>query len=127
MHLSAVALYVSLLLSGHGLVVQDIKNGHGHRAHIGDTVSVIYVGKFRSGRVFYSNAKHGKPFYVTLGKHDVIPGWEQGLVGMKRGGHRRLVIPPSLAYGKEGAGGVIPPNATLIFDITMLSIKRGHN
>ncbi len=90
----------------------------------GDTVSVQYTGKLTDGTVFDSTANHGgQPFTFTVGAGQVIQGWDQGLLGMKVGEKRTLTIPPSLGYGESGVPGVIPPNATLIFDIQLVSIK----
>jgi FKBP-type peptidyl-prolyl cis-trans isomerase len=111
----------------NGLQYIDIQEGVGIPAANGSTVATYYTGWVQSsGQKFDSSYDHeGKPpFSVTLGQQQVIPGWEQGLFGIKSGGTRRLVIPPALAYGSQGAGnGTIPPNATLIFDITVVSIK----
>ena len=124
MQLSAIAFTAALLLAPSGLIIKDMKKGKGHGAENGDTVTVTYVGKLTNGTVFDSTAKEGgKPFTVTLGQHQVIPGWEKGLLGMKVGGKRRLTIPPELAYQDRGVPNVIPPNSTLIFDIAMLKIQ----
>jgi len=112
--------------STDSLVIEDLAPGSGDGAKNGDTVSVSYIGKLTDGTVFDSTEKEGgAPFDVTIGVTRVIKGWTQGLVGMKKGGVRRLTIPPDLAYGPKGYPGVIPPNATLIFEITMLDIKPG--
>lgn len=107
-----------------GLQYMDIKTGSGPAAKNGSTVSVQYTGWLESTQQkFDSSYDHGgTPFSVTLGKHQVIPGWEEGLVGMKAGGTRRLIIPPALAYGST-AQGPIPANSTLIFDVKVVSIK----
>ena len=111
-------------LSG-GLEYLDIKVGTGTAAQTGSTVSVQYTGWLASnGQKFDSSYDHGgQPFTLTLGQHQVIPGWEEGLVGMKPGGTRRILIPPSLGYGAQGSGSTIPPNSTLIFDVTMVSVQ----
>jgi FKBP-type peptidyl-prolyl cis-trans isomerase len=83
---------------------------------------VHYTGYLEDGTVFDSSVEQGTPYKVTIGQGFVIQGWEQGLVGMKMGGKRRLVIPPELAYGEKGQGA-IPPNTTLIFDIELLSVN----
>jgi protein-disulfide isomerase len=106
-----------------GLVNKDAVVGPGAAVKSGDTVSVHYVGTLTDGKEFDSSRKHGKPFDFQVGAGHVIKGWEQGLVGMKVGGKRTLTIPPALAYGDRGAGGVIPPDATLFFDIELVSIK----
>ncbi len=104
------------------LQVSDIVVGSGAAVKAGDTLSVNYVGSFTDGSVFDASANHGGPFNFVLGAGEVIPGWDQGLVGMKVGGTRKLVVPPSLAYGTQGAGNVIPPNTTLVFTIQLLSV-----
>lgn len=105
-----------------GLQITDIKVGSGAEAVKGKSVSVNYKGTLQNGQVFdqsYSRA----PFSFRLGAGEVIPGWDEGVAGMKVGGKRKLVIPPDLAYGAGGAGGVIPPNATLIFEVELLGVK----
>ena len=103
--------------------IEDLKVGAGRAAQSGDTVSVHYTGWLQDGTKFDSSRDRGTPFEFVLGRGDVIPGWDQGLVGMKVGGVRRLTIPPNLAYGAAGAGGVIPPNANLTFEVELLDIK----
>ncbi len=107
-----------------GLQYIDIKEGSGPAAHTGSTVSVQYTGWLQSsGKKFDSSYDHGgQPFPVTLGQGQVIKGWDEGLVGIKAGGTRRLIIPGNLAYGPQGNQG-IPPNATLVFDVTAISVK----
>jgi FKBP-type peptidyl-prolyl cis-trans isomerase len=107
-----------------GLQYVDIKEGCGAPAATDSTLSVIYIGWLQStGEKFDSTSDEGgQPFSVTLGQGRVIPGWEAGLVGVKSGGTRRLIIPPALAYGSSGQGK-IPPDATLIFDVTVVSIQ----
>ena len=105
------------------LVVQDVLVGTGEEAVPGEKVDVHYVGRLQNGQVFDSSRERGQPFSFTLGAGDVIRGWDQGLVGMKVGGKRVLVIPPSLGYGAQGIGP-IPPNATLIFEVELLSVGR---
>lgn len=108
--------------SGQQLVVQDEVVGTGAMAQAGDTVSVNYTGKLQDGTVFDSSV--GKqPIQFTLGIGRVIPGWDQGLQGMKVGGKRLLIIPPSLAYGSQGVGP-IPPNATLIFEVSLVGVQQ---
>ena len=90
----------------------------------GDSVSILYAGRLADGTEFDSSAKHGnEPIELVLGKHMVIQGWEDGLQGMQVGEKRQLVIPPDLAYGKDGRGP-IPPNATLTFDVELVSLRR---
>ncbi len=104
------------------MVIDDIKIGVGDEVKEGDTVSVHYIGTLQDGYEFDNSNKRGTPFEFTVGEGRVIKGWEQGLVGMKVGGQRILVIPPDLAYGKNGIGP-IPGNATLVFAIDLLAIK----
>jgi protein-disulfide isomerase len=106
-----------------GLVIKDLASGSGPAAKAGDTLVVHYTGTLTDGTVFDTSKKRGTPFTFELGAGRVIKGWDQGLVGMRAGGRRKLTIPPGLAYGDRGAGGVIPPKATLIFDVELLSIK----
>jgi FKBP-type peptidyl-prolyl cis-trans isomerase len=109
-----------------GLKYTDTKLGDGAAAEKGYIVSVNYTGWLykngQKGAQFDSSLKTGKPFTFTLGKHQVIDGWDEGLAGMKIGGKRTLIIPPALAYGASGSGGVIPPNATLIFDVELVNV-----
>jgi peptidylprolyl isomerase len=103
------------------LVKKDLVVGTGAEAKTGDQVYVNYVGAlYKNGKVFDASWKRNEPFPFTLGKGQVIPGWEQGVVGMKVGGRRELVIPPSLAYGAKGSPPSIPPNETLIFVVDLL-------
>jgi len=104
------------------LVIEDITVGTGAEAKAGDTVTVHYTGWLTDGTKFDSSLDFGQPFQFALGQGQVIAGWDQGVAGMKVGGQRRLTIPPDLGYGAAGAGGVIPPNATLIFEVELLSI-----
>lgn len=104
-----------------GLKYKDLKVGAGAQAQDGKKVTVHYVGKFMDGKQFDSSRGKG-PFEVTLGTGSVIKGWEEGLVGVKAGGKRLLIIPPELAYGKTGSGR-IPPNATLYFEIEVLKVE----
>ncbi|HMK21834.1 MAG TPA: FKBP-type peptidyl-prolyl cis-trans isomerase [Terriglobales bacterium] len=105
-----------------GLQYWDIKVGTGRTADRGNTVKVHYTGWLTNGKKFDSSVG-GPPFSFRIGAHQVIQGWEEGVTGMKVGGKRQLRIPPDLAYGKEGYPGVIPPNATLIFDIELLRVE----
>lgn len=106
-----------------GMKVEILKQGTGAAAKVGDNIVVNYVGTLLDGTKFDSSIDRNEPFPYTLGQNRVIQGWELGLLGMKVGEKRKLTIPPELAYGSRGAGGVIPPNATLIFEIDMLSIN----
>ncbi len=105
-----------------GLVVQDETVGTGEIAQPGDRLVVNYTGKLQDGTVFDSSAGRD-PFPFVLGTGNVIPGWDQGLQGMKVGGKRLLIIPPGLAYGAQGMGP-IPPNATLIFEVSLVKVEH---
>jgi protein-disulfide isomerase len=106
-----------------GLVVHDLVVGKGREAKSGDTISVHYTGTLTDGSVFDSSKKRGTPFEFELGKGRVIKGWEQGLVGLKVGGRRKLTIPPDLAYGDRGMPPVIPPRSVLVFDVELVDVK----
>lgn len=106
-----------------GMKVETLKQGTGQEAKSGNTVTVNYVGTLQDGTKFDSSIDRGQPFQFTLGQNSVIQGWELGVIGMKVGEKRRLTIPPELAYGSQGAGGVIPPNATLVFEIDLLGLE----
>ena len=102
--------------------IVDLREGTGSEAKAGDRVTVHYTGTLTDGTKFDSSRDRGEPFSFTLGRGQVIAGWDQGLVGMKTGGQRTLSIPPEEGYGARGAGNVIPPNATLEFDVEMIRI-----
>ncbi len=106
-----------------GLRITDVVIGDGPEATAGENVSVNYRGTLENGKEFDSSYGRG-PFSFPLGAGRVIKGWDEGVAGMQVGGKRKLVIPPDLAYGERGAGGVIPPNATLIFEVELLKIGR---
>jgi FKBP-type peptidyl-prolyl cis-trans isomerase FkpA len=107
-----------------GLIIDDMVVGTGAEAKAGQQVSVHYTGWLlfggEKGKKFDSSKDRGDPFGFPLGAGHVIKGWDEGVLGMKVGGTRKLTIPPALGYGARGAGGVIPPNATLIFEVELL-------
>ena len=104
------------------LQIRDLQIGDGKVASVDQKVRVHYTGWLMNGTKFDSSLDRNKPFDFTLGARQVIPGWDQGVVGMRVGGKRELIIPPHLAYGPRGAGGVIPPNATLKFEVELLEV-----
>lgn len=106
-----------------GLRYKDIVVGTGESPQTGQTVTVHYTGTLTNGSKFDSSRDRGQPFSFPIGAGRVIKGWDEGVATMKMGGRRELVIPPELGYGSRGAGGVIPPNATLIFDVELLSAQ----
>jgi peptidylprolyl isomerase len=106
------------------LVLDDLVAGDGEEATAGKKVTVHYVGvSFLTGEEFDASWNRGQPFEFKLGKGQVIPGWDQGVAGMKVGGRRRLTIPSALAYGARGAGGVIKPNEPLVFVVDLLAVE----
>lgn len=106
-----------------GLAYVDEVVGNGPSPRPGQTVIVHYTGWLTNGQKFDSSVDRGQPFQFVLGQGQVIRGWDEGVAGMKVGGKRKLIIPPNLGYGAAGAGGVIPPNAELIFDVQLLGIR----
>ena len=106
-----------------GLTYQDLAVGDGAEAAKGMQVTVHYTGWLTDGTKFDSSKDRDEPFDFPLGAGHVIKGWDEGVAGMKVGGKRKLTIPPSLGYGSRGAGGVIPPNATLVFDVELLGVE----
>ncbi len=110
--------------SNEKLEIKDLVVGKGTEAKTGDSVKVHYVGTLPDGKEFDSSKKHNQPFDFELGAGRVIKGWDQGVVGMKIGGKRKLTVPPSLGYGARGFPPVIPPNSTLIFEVELLEVKK---
>lgn len=107
------------------LQIIDEVVGTGATAAAGDSVTVNYVGSLTNGTIFDASANHGTTgFSFNLGAGQVIQGWDQGIVGMKEGGKRKLVIPASLAYGSRAVGGVIPANSTLVFEVELLKVQK---
>lgn len=120
-------------INSNGLGIEEIQEGTGEAARAGQRVTVHYTGWLweadpsspeggRAGRKFDSSLDRNQPFRFALGAGEVIRGWDEGVAGMKVGGKRRLLIPASMGYGARGAGGVIPPNATLLFDVELLGV-----
>lgn len=105
-----------------GLMIEDLVEGSGEPVEAFQNVSVHYTGWLADGKKFDSSKDRGEPFSFPLGGGRVIAGWDEGVAGMKLGGKRKLTIPPQLGYGARGAGGVIPPNATLVFEVELLEI-----
>ncbi|ASP17205.1 peptidylprolyl isomerase [Neisseria sp. oral taxon 020 str. F0370] len=104
------------------LIIEDIETGSGTEAEKGRRISVHYTGRLADGSKFDSSLDRGQPFEFKLGAGQVIRGWDEGFAGMKEGGKRKLTIPPEMGYGARGAGGVIPPNATLVFEVELLKV-----
>lgn len=106
-----------------GLQYEDLVAGSGNTPSSGKQVTVHYTGWLTNGTKFDSSLDKNQPFTFTIGKGEVVPGWDEGVMTMKIGGKRKLVIPPELGYGTSGAGGIIPPNATLVFEVILLDVR----
>lgn len=111
------------LKTASGLQYQDTTVGTGAQPKTGQTVTVHYTGWLKNGTKFDSSVDRGEPFQFIIGQGQVIKGWDEGVSTMKVGGKRRLTIPSTLGYGERGAGGKIPPNATLLFDVELLGVQ----
>jgi len=114
---------MSAKITDSGLKYEDLVEGTGETAQAGQMVTVHYTGWLENGSKFDSSKDRNDPFRFKLGAGQVIRGWDEGVAGMKIGGTRKLTIPANLGYGARGAGGVIPPNATLIFDVELLALN----
>jgi len=114
---------MSAITTPSGLTIEELVVGSGAAAASGQKVSVHYTGWLTSGAKFDSSKDRGDPFIFPLGKGHIIKGWDEGVQGMMVGGKRKLTIPPALGYGARGAGGVIPPNATLVFEVELLAVR----
>ncbi len=108
--------------SANELIIEDIESGNGAEAVKGGMVTVHYTGWLTDGSKFDSSKDRNDPFRFPLGAGHVIRGWDEGVQGMRVGGRRKLTIPPAMGYGARGAGGVIPPDATLVFEVELLAI-----
>lgn len=113
---------MATITTASGLIIEDLATGEGAEATAGCAVTVHYTGWLTDGKKFDSSKDRDDPFVFPLGDGRVIRGWDEGVQGMKIGGKRKLTIPPELGYGARGAGGVIPPNATLVFEVDLLAI-----
>lgn len=113
-----------IVTSASGLKYLDLVVGKGASPVKGQPVTVHYTGTLENGKKFDSSVDRGRPFTFVIGVGQVIKGWDEGVMGMKVGGRRKLIIPPQLGYGARGVGGVIPPNATLLFDVELLDVGK---
>lgn len=114
---------MAAIITASGLSIEELVDGTGEAATAGIEVTVHYTGWLTDGKKFDSSKDRDDPFVFPLGAGHVIRGWDEGVQGMKVGGKRKLTIPPDLGYGPRGAGGVIPPNATLVFEVELLAIN----
>lgn len=113
-----------VVTTASGLKYSDLVVGKGASPVAGKKVKVHYTGTLENGKKFDSSVDRNEPFSFVIGVGQVIPGWDEGVMTMKVGGKRKLVIPSKLGYGASGAGGVIPPNATLLFDVELLDVSK---
>ena len=113
----------NVVKTNSGLQYIEIKEGTGDFPNKGKTVTVHYIGTLENGKKFDSSHDRGQPFSFKIGVGQVVEGWDEGVMSMKVGGRRTLIIPPELGYGVRGVGDVIPPNATLVFDVELLGVK----
>lgn len=118
------AIAASQVKTASGLAYTDLVVGKGNSPVSGKTVTVHYTGWLTDGKKFDSSVDRGQPFRFRIGAGEVIPGWDEGVMTMKVGGKRKLTIPAELGYGPAGAGGVIPPNATLVFEVELLDADK---
>ncbi len=121
--LSGKAAEEPMVTTSSGLQYVDLVAGTGREAHPGETAIVHYTGKLKDGTTFDSSKERHEPFSFRLGAGQVIKGWDEGIEGMHIGGTRKLIIPPQLGYGARGAGSLIPPNATLVFEVELLDLR----
>lgn len=121
---TAAVAPASAVTTPSGLSYVDLVVGNGPQPTSGKPVKVHYTGWLENGTKFDSSVDRGEPFVFTVGAGEVIPGWDEGVMTMKVGGKRRLIVPSQLGYGAAGAGGVIPPNATLIFEVELLGAEK---
>ncbi len=115
--------YENAVETPSGLKYVELTEGEGESPSSGSTAVVHYTGWLLDGQKFDSSVDRGQPFSFRVGKGQVIRGWDEGVASMKVGGKRKLIVPPDLGYGARGAGGVIPPNATLVFDVELLEVR----
>lgn len=124
MFIGQVESNMTARVTDSGLKIEDLQLGQGATAEASKTVTVHYTGWLENGVKFDSSVDRDDPFRFSLGRGQVIRGWDEGVAGMQVGGKRKLTIPPQLGYGAAGAGGVVPPNATLIFDVELLAVDE---
>lgn len=121
--LAGIIVFVSACSGGDKVKIEVLQPGNGPEAQSGQMVTVHYTGWLTDGTKFDSSIDRGQPFQFRLGAGQVIKGWDEGVAGMKVGEKRKLTIPASLGYGDRGAGNVIPPNATLVFEVQLLGVQ----